>query len=118
MLYYLSEWAAQEEGLGFLRLFKYVTFRAGGAAVTAFLIMLIFGPMTVRILTRLQLTAPDHLDGVVPEELRDGRKAEVPTMGGILIVSAIVASILLWALSMASAGVCSAARASFTCRAY
>jgi phospho-N-acetylmuramoyl-pentapeptide-transferase len=94
MLWFLSQsdWA-QQEGLTFLRLFGYVTFRAGGAAFTAFLIAVLFGPFTVRTLKRLDAMGMAH----VPEHQGKGDKDRTPTMGGILILASIVISTLLWA---------------------
>lgn len=94
MLSYLSEWSTE---ISFLRLFQYVTFRAGGAALTAFLLTILLGPMTIRLLGRQSATAPDHLDSVMPDEFRNPDKRHVPTMGGILIVFAIVCTTVLWA---------------------
>jgi phospho-N-acetylmuramoyl-pentapeptide-transferase len=98
MLYYLSEYASN---ISILNVFRYVTFRAGCAGCTAFILTILFGPMTVRILRRFQTTAPDHLDGVVPDEQRDLTKRHVPTMGGILILYSVVQSIVLWAVPSA-----------------
>lgn len=98
MLYYLSYLGASHESLSFLRLFRYVTVRAGGAALTAFLLALFLGPFTVRMLKRLQATAPGRVDGIIPDDKVDKGKRNVPTMGGILILAAILAAVGLWAV--------------------
>ncbi len=78
-------------------IFRYITFRASMAALTAFLISLIFGPPLIRLLRRLQIG-----EKVIKEDskrldaLHNG-KVGTPTMGGILIVLAITVSVLLWA---------------------
>lgn len=95
MLYLLSEY---REVLGPLRLFEYVTFRAGGALFTSMLICFFFGPATVRFLKKLRTTAPTRLEGLVDEEYIDREKDKTPSMGGILIVISITVSTVLWAL--------------------
>ena len=66
MLYYLSLF---EKSCGPLRLFDYVTFRAGGAAATAFLIVACFGGPFARMLRNMNLRAADRYDGLIPPEL-------------------------------------------------
>ena len=96
MLYYLSL-LEQYDPVSFLRIFKYVTFRAGGAAFTAFLIVLLFGPLTVRLLKRFRATVPGRI-GEYDQRLADELKNKTPSMGGLLILVGLVGAILLWAL--------------------
>ena len=93
MLYFLSRFS---EVFGPLRLFEYVTFRAGGAAVTAFLLTVILGGATARLLKSLHAQAADRFEGLIPPELIDKAKNKTPCMGGVLVVGAIVLSALLW----------------------
>ena len=93
MLYLLSE---LKDSIGFLRLFDYVTFRAGGAALTAFLIVVLFGAKFARYLSNLNVRATERLEGLVPVEFIDKEKARTPCMGGILIVGAVMIAGLLW----------------------
>ncbi len=93
MLYYLSE---LEAFFGPMRLFQYVTFRAGGAFLSSMILSFLLGPLTVRLLKKFQTTAPSRLKGLVPDQFVDSSKDKVPSMGGILIVFAIFASTLLW----------------------
>ena len=93
MFYLLSE---LKSVLGFLRLFDYVTVRAGGAALTAFLIVVLLGAKFARYLCRLNVRATERLEGLVPAEYIDKEKSRTPCMGGILIVGAIMISGLLW----------------------
>ena len=93
MLYLLSEF---KNCIGILRLFDYVTFRAGGAALTAFLIVALFGRQFAAYLNRLNVRSAERLEGLVPVEFIDKEKSRTPCMGGILIVSAILISTLLW----------------------
>jgi len=73
--------------------FRYVTFRTGGAIFTSFLISLLAGPWVVRKLKQYQIQQQIRPDG--PQTHLS--KAETPTMGGTLILLSIVASTLLWA---------------------
>lgn len=95
MLYYLSD---LRNFFGPLRLFDYVTFRAGGAAFTAMMFAFIFGPLTVQLLKKLNATAPSRHDGLIPAEFIDRAKDKTPSMGGLLIVAAIALATLLWAV--------------------
>jgi len=81
-----------------LNIFKYHTFRAGGAAITAFGLSLLFGDRLIRKLISLKIGQPIRTAEEVHKlfELH-GKKAGTPTMGGILILGTIVVSTLLWA---------------------
>ncbi len=98
MFYYLHHLGSLVESLSYLRLFRYITFRACGAALTAFLVTLLLGPFVIKLLKRLQATAPGHMDGVLSTAELDRSKDKVPTMGGALILFGIVVAILLWAI--------------------
>lgn len=94
MLYFLSNFS---DFFGPLRLFKYVTFRAGLATAAAFLIVVLLSPMTIRLLKRLNTTAPPRHKGLIPDQFIDSNKEKTPSMGGILIVFAIVVATFLFA---------------------
>jgi phospho-N-acetylmuramoyl-pentapeptide-transferase len=108
MMYWLYEfrelltahqWISDDAALyKILNLFKYHTFRAGGAAITAFLLSLIYGDRLIRKLISLKIGQPIRTAEEVHKlfELH-GKKAGTPTMGGILILGAIIISTLLWA---------------------
>src|SRR5690606_23360153 len=76
-----------------LNVFNYITFRAGGAAVTALLVSFIVGPLVVRRLQRMQVHQ------VVREGTPDSHlaKGTTPTMGGLIILISLAVSTLLWA---------------------
>ncbi|MDG6094212.1 phospho-N-acetylmuramoyl-pentapeptide-transferase [Acetobacter sp. AN02] len=79
----------------FLNLFRYITFRAGGACLTALLIGLLLGNPLVRELRRIQREGqPIRASGPERHILE---KAGTPTMGGALMLLALFASTLLWA---------------------
>ncbi|MDB6119681.1 MAG: mraY, partial [Verrucomicrobiaceae bacterium] len=94
------EWAGGHEGLLYklLNLFKYHTFRAGGAALTAFALSLIFGEWVIRKLISLKVGQPIRTAAEVGKlfELQ-GKKIGTPTMGGVLIIGSLLASTLIWA---------------------
>ena len=93
MLYLLSNF---DQFWSPLRLFDYVTFRAGGAAMTAFLIVLLLGGWTARKLKALNAQAATRLEGLVPPEMIDREKDKTPCMGGVLIVGAILVAAFFW----------------------
>ena len=91
MLYWLTGWS---DGGDFFNLFRYITFRAGGAFMTALVFGFIFGLPLINVLRRKQGKGqPIRSDG--PEG--HFSKAGTPTMGGLLIVGALTSSTLLWA---------------------
>src|SRR5215813_14283892 len=75
------------------RIFRYVTFRTAFASLTALFMGLIIGPAIIRQLREFQIGQ------YIREEGPSGhhKKAGTPTMGGVLIVIAIVVPTLLWA---------------------
>ena len=91
MLYWLT---GLSDGGDFFNLFRYITFRAGGAFMTALVFGFIFGLPLINVLRRKQGKGqPIRSDG--PES--HFAKAGTPTMGGLLIVGALTTSTLLWA---------------------
>jgi phospho-N-acetylmuramoyl-pentapeptide-transferase len=95
MMYYLHH--LSDRFIGF-NVFLYVTFRAIAAAVTAFVGTLIFGNFVIRILVALKLGQPIRGAAEVHRlaELH-GVKAGTPTMGGVLVIGAVVVSSVMWA---------------------
>ena len=81
-----------KEQLGFLRLFQYITFRSAYAALTALLLVLILGSLVIRWLQMLKLG--EEIRTLGPESHK--KKAGTPTMGGIIIIGAVLISIALW----------------------
>ncbi|MES2570277.1 MAG: phospho-N-acetylmuramoyl-pentapeptide-transferase [Verrucomicrobiota bacterium] len=95
-LHYLSSGAS--DFFKVTNVFQYITFRAVAAAVTAFLLSLIYGNWVIRKLISLKMGQPIRTKEEVHKlfELQ-GSKAGTPTMGGVLIIGVVVASSLLWA---------------------
>src|SRR6056300_2070919 len=91
MLYWLTELS---DGGDIFNLFRYITFRAGGAFFTALVFGFFFGRPLINVLRRRQGKGqPIRDDG--PEG--HFSKAGTPTMGGLLILSALLFSTLMWA---------------------
>ncbi len=76
-----------------LNVFRYITFRSICGAVTAFLIVLILGPIFIRTMQKLQIGQVVRDDGPETHLTKQG----VPTMGGLLILLAITLGTVLWA---------------------
>ena len=95
MFYYLHLFS---EMFSPLRVFRYITLRALAGAATAFLISLIVGPAMIRWLRRLKIGQYVRKDEAPPLYIFHGKKAGTPTMGGLLIIVAVVVSSLLWAV--------------------
>lgn len=91
-----TEWA---ETLSFLRVFRYITVRSAGAAVTALLISWWFGPRVIAWLKALKFgqNYQDKAEEAGGMTARVLNKRGTPTMGGVLIVLALDLSALLWA---------------------
>ncbi len=93
MLYWLAPWLFSTD---MCRLLGYISFRAAGAAVTAFLLALVLGP---RVIAWLALQGiGERVDGTGSKTLDDlhAHKHGTPTMGGLFVVGAILASCLCW----------------------
>ena len=92
MLYLLT---LLSDGGDVFNLFRYITFRAGGAFLTALLFGFIFGQPLIGLLRRRQANGqPIRADGPAGHLQA---KAGTPTMGGVLILGAVSVSTLLWA---------------------
>ncbi len=78
-----------------LNVFRYITFRTGGATVTALLFVFLLGPTMISLLRLKQGKGqPIREDGPASHLLT---KKGTPTMGGLMILSGVVVSTLLWA---------------------
>lgn len=93
MLCFLAKFS---DVFGPFRLFDYVTFRAGGAFLTSFLLVLLLGGATARLLRRFNTVSAERLAGLVPEEFIDKRKSKTPCMGGLLLIGAVIVSSIFW----------------------
>jgi phospho-N-acetylmuramoyl-pentapeptide-transferase len=87
LLYPLREYVSA------FNIFKYITFRTAYATLTSLVICFVFGPILIRMLRRRQILNGIRAD--IPE--RHAGKKGTPTMGGLIILLAVVIPTLLWA---------------------
>ena len=92
MLLYLYQYA---DTFSVLNLFRYLTFRTGGAVMTALLVAFIFGPAVIRWLKSKQTNGQPIRDCGPESHLIT--KQGTPTMGGFLILLGMTLATLLWA---------------------
>jgi len=108
MLYYIAQYITDrlsgtewEPTFSWLRLFKYITFRGAGAAITALLLSWWFGPRVIEWLKELKIRHEFQPDDVGTAGYVDPRKnlekLGTPTMGGLMIVVIIDLTTLVWA---------------------
>lgn len=91
MLYWLAELAPD---IAALNIFRYITFRTGAAIVTALAFVFFFGPRVIRSLrVRQGKGQPIRKEGPETHILQ---KQGTPTMGGLMILSGVTVSVLLW----------------------
>jgi phospho-N-acetylmuramoyl-pentapeptide-transferase len=79
--------------ISYFNVFRYITFRTIYAAVTALVICFVLGPWMIRKLQALKIGQSIREDGPGTHMTKQG----TPTMGGLLILFAVVISTLLWA---------------------
>jgi phospho-N-acetylmuramoyl-pentapeptide-transferase len=90
MLYLLAQWLHYE---GLSNLFRYQSFRAGAALLTALVIGLLIGPRFIDMLRLRQGKGqPIREDGPQTHLAKRG----TPTMGGLMIVTSLVLGLLIW----------------------
>ena len=99
MFYWLIELSNTVPGFGifrgFFNVFHYITFRTGGAMVTGALFVFLFGPWIIdHLRLRQGKGQPIRTDGPASHLIS---KKGTPTMGGLMILSGLVVSTLLWA---------------------
>src|SRR3569833_3293138 len=75
-----------------LRVFRFISFRAVGAAVTAIILSFVFGPMLMRALKR-QSAVQVVRDGT---PITHAAKGTTPTMGNLIILKSPFTSCILW----------------------
>lgn len=88
-----AEWA---DTMSFLRLFGYVTVRAGFACMLTFILSVAYGPWVIRKLVSLKVGQPIRsADEVHKLNELHGGKAGTPTMGGVMILGAVLIAVLI-----------------------
>ena len=93
MLYYLFDWLDRTFDFPGAGVFQYISFRASMAAITSLLIMLFCGKPFIRFIKRKSIGETVRNLGLEGQKEKEG----TPTMGGLLILSAIIIPTLLFA---------------------
>ena len=93
MLYYIFEFLQNNYDLPGASVFQYISFRAALAVITSLLVSLVFGGHIIRFIERKQIGEEVRALGLKGEEVKRG----TPTMGGLIIISAILIPTLLFA---------------------
>lgn len=93
MLYYLFEYLDKHTGIPGMGVFHYITFRAVLSILVSLLISMVFGKRIIRLLQRKQIGETIRTLGLEGES----KKAGTPTMGGLIILAAILIPTLLFA---------------------
>ncbi len=93
MLYFLSTLRDSFSGLNILR---YITFRAGAAAITSFVLCVILGPILIKKFKKDHISADIDRDHCAELSKVQHYKEGTPTMGGVFIIASILISVLLW----------------------
>ncbi len=83
------------DGGDVFNLFRYISFRSGGAFMTALIFSFVFGRPIINWLRRMQKKGQPIRDDLPQRHILE--KAGTPTMGGVMILSALLISTLLWA---------------------
>jgi len=91
MLYHIFEWLEKTYEIKGASLFQYITFRAGIASILSLVISIVFGGKIISFLRRLQVGETVRDLGLKGQKEKEG----TPTMGGIIIVLAIMIPCLL-----------------------
>lgn len=95
MFYYLAKWIESSFSPPGFGVFQFITFRSAAAAITALLISYFIGPKIIRKLRNMQIGEQ------AKTELQDKglhlNKAGTPTMGGLIVLFALLAPTILWA---------------------
>ena len=95
MLYYLITYLEREYQPPGFQVIEYITFRASLAGITAVIISVYFGGSIIRWLERKQLGETVR-EGQLAGAVDHTHKAGTPTMGGLIILAAVLGSTLLW----------------------
>jgi len=106
MIYYLAQWLQEQvagtawaDALSALRVFRYITVRSAGAAISALILSLWLGPLVIAWLKELKF-GQEYLDKAQEAGTTTNQvftKKGVPGMGGILIVLVVDLTALIWA---------------------
>lgn len=93
MFYYLSEF---KEIFSALNIFRYITFRAGMAGFTTFMVCVILGPLFIKHLKNAKIKEIAKRHDAPDLDQFQTDKEGTPTMGGLFIIGSVILSICLW----------------------
>ena len=93
MLYYLFNYLHEEFGLPGAGVFQYISFRAAAAIILSLLITIVFGGKLIAFLKKKQVGETVRDLGLTGQKEKEG----TPTMGGLIILAAILIPVLLFA---------------------
>jgi len=96
LLFYLQDFLQQTGVWPYANVFRYQTFRLTLAIVTSFFILMAFAPPVIRILRKLNVRGGANFDNKTVDAIYADRAA-TPSMGGVLILPAVILSTLVWA---------------------
>ncbi len=92
MIYWL--FTSSDGLMPYINIFRYITFRSGSAALTALSLSMFFGPIIINKLKQIQPAGQPIREDGPQSHLRS--KKGTPTMGGLIILMAVLVSTLLW----------------------
>src|SRR5574344_1574013 len=93
MLYYLFTWLHAQLGVPGAGVFQYISFRAAAAIITSLFITIVYGKRLIAFLRRKQIGETVRELGLEGQKEKEG----TPTMGGLIILAAIIIPTLLFA---------------------
>ena len=93
MLYYLFTWLHTQLGVPGAGVFQYISFRAAAAVITSLFITIVYGKRLIAFLRRKQIGETVRELGLEGQKEKEG----TPTMGGLIILAAIIIPTLLFA---------------------
>jgi len=95
MLFFLAQWIKGVVAIPGINLFSYVTFRAAASAILAMVVSILVGPAIIRALKRRQIG--EQAKSELQQVGRHSLKAGTPTMGGLIVLAAVLGPTLLLA---------------------
>ena len=96
ILIYFQEFLKQADLWRFANVFRYQTFRMMFAIVTSFFLLMVFAPAAIRVLKHLKVRGGTDFGNRTVDQIYASRAA-TPSMGGVLIILAVIISTVLWA---------------------
>ncbi len=92
MLYYLFDYLQETYNFPGAGVFQYISFRSAMAVITSLLVSMVFGGKIIRLIQKKQIGEQIRELGLEGEKKKKG----TPTMGGLIIISAILIPTLLF----------------------